>query len=64
MNQVPDHLQEMWNEIESAIRAHTPEGEIGKIDWTNFFAFLKMLIELLGPILIPLIVKPTIAKDQ
>jgi mannose/fructose/N-acetylgalactosamine-specific phosphotransferase system component IIC len=58
MPAVPDHLQELINEIADVIEAHTAEQTLEKIDWTNFLAFIMQLLDRLLPILIPLLVKP------
>ena len=61
------HQQMLVNEIVSVLEAHSPTNNVEKIDWTNFLAFLTKLIELLVPILIPLIVArptPPVVKDE
>ena len=61
------HQQMLVNEIVSVLEAHSPTNNVEKIDWTNFLTFLTKLIELLVPVLIPLIVAPPtppVVKDE
>jgi len=61
------HQQMMINELIDVLEAHSPTNNVEKIDWTNFLTFLTKLIELLVPVLIPLIVAPPtppVVKDE
>ena len=64
MAHLSEHQQIVIDDICANIDATVPVEAYGKIDWANLLAFLMRLIEVLAPIILPLLVTPPEPKPN